>query len=136
MPGTATGVHFNLPLAVSLFQAKLRSRLVPSASFWLQTIFYAALSGAITFGVITVLHAILGDFPIKTESLASLSQLLRAVDLQTLPSLRPLDQQHLAIVEPILDHAGILRFEHNSGRRLDCILLSEFDVEGGCCVWQ
>jgi hypothetical protein len=67
MPGTATGMLFNLPLAVLLIQAELRSRLAPWASFWRQSVFYAVLLGVVAFGSLVVLHTVLGSFPKQNE---------------------------------------------------------------------
>ncbi len=67
MPGTATGMLFNLPLAVFLIQTQLRSGFVPWAYFWRQTVLYAFLSGIVAFGSLAVLHTILGSFPKQRE---------------------------------------------------------------------
>ncbi len=56
MPGTATALLLNLPLAVFLIHAQLRSRTASLASFWLQAVVYAALLGLVAFGLLYLLQ--------------------------------------------------------------------------------
>ena len=67
MPGTATGMLFNLPLAVLLIHTQQRSGLATRAYFWWQTVLYAVLLGIVAFGSLVTLHTILGSFPKHRE---------------------------------------------------------------------
>lgn len=67
MPGTATGMLFNLPLAVLLIQIQLRSGLVPWESFWRQTVVYAFLLGIAALASLAALHILFGSLRKRSE---------------------------------------------------------------------
>jgi len=69
MPGTATGMLINLPLAALLLQTQLRSGVVSWAYFWWQTVIYALSLGIFAFGSLAALHTVLGSFPKHRERL-------------------------------------------------------------------
>ncbi|MGO8758710.1 MAG: HXXEE domain-containing protein [Terracidiphilus sp.] len=68
MPGTATGILFNLPLAVFLLRVQLGAGPASPASFWLQAMLYAALLGIAVFGSLYALHALFRRAPFAGNS--------------------------------------------------------------------
>lgn len=63
MPGTATGMLFNLPLAVLLIHAQLRNCVVTRVYFWRQSILYAIVLGIVAFAGVAALHKIFERLP-------------------------------------------------------------------------
>ncbi len=67
MPGVITGVLLNLPLALFLIHAELRSCSVSRLLFYWQTILYAVLLGLVAFGSLAALHFLYGKFETSTK---------------------------------------------------------------------
>ncbi len=57
-PGTATAVLLNLPLSIMLIGVESRSGLASPASFWIETMAYAVLLGAVVFGSLYTMLAV------------------------------------------------------------------------------